>query len=181
MQWLCHDCSCEIQLVPSDGVFSSFRWNSGGFDAKKRRRGRHLLSWERAMWEHVWFSPANIPGSWQLPWVCSHWISLRSYICHPGRVEKDLCWQPGAAMTTATYCHGASWVSGTRLLSQVAPCPQLVAMKPAALHSWERLVPAWWACGLMGNVVIVTVFSLKEKKLWFPMLVNQAAFPSTEF
>lgn len=83
---------------------------------------------EASMWEHLWF-----------PWRSSRGAdgSLRSAStglpCEPTLVilagwRRSLlaAW---SCRTTAAHCHGASWVWGTGLLSQLAPCPQPVAMK----------------------------------------------------
>lgn len=39
IQPCCHDCSCAVWLVPSNGAFSTL---SGGFDVGRKQRGRHL-------------------------------------------------------------------------------------------------------------------------------------------
>lgn len=128
IQWLCHDCSCETQLVPSAGVFSRCRRTNGGFNVGKRWRGRHLLSW-RHRCGSTYGSPRRSSRGAD--------SSLRSAStglpCEPtlvilaGRRRSLLAaW---SCRTTAAHCHGASWVWGTGLLSQLAPCPQPVAMK----------------------------------------------------
>lgn len=172
IQWLCHGCSCETQLVPSAGISSHCSWSSGGFSVEKRWCGRHFLSWGIHVGAPMVLLMV-ILGSWQLPWLCSHRVSSWTYPCHPG-------WVKVIAGTLELQDHCCSLSRG-----HLAPV------------TWPHVPSPWpWSCsptcsaifgacvvssGLEGNVVIVAVSSLQGKGRWFPMLVNQAAFSSTEF
>lgn len=108
IQWLCHDCSCETQLVPSAGIFRCCR-TSGGFSVGKRRCGRHFLSWGAD--SSLRSARTGFPCKPTLV-ILAGWGSLLA------------AW---SCRSTAARCH--SWLRGTGLLSQVAPCPQPVAME----------------------------------------------------
>lgn len=177
IQWLCHDCSCETQLVPSAGVFSRCRQTNGGFNVGKRWRGRHLLSWRHRCGSTYGF-PDGHPGVLTAPLGLLPQGFLVNLLLSSWLGEEGLCWQPGAAgplLLTVTGPAGCG-AQGSCLNWPPVPSPWPWSCGPTCSGMCGARVVS---CALVGNV-IVAVSSLQGER-WFPILVNQAAFSSTEF
>lgn len=91
----------------------SCRWTSGGFSVEKRWCRRHSLSWG-----HPCGSTYGSPDVILLPQ--GFLVTL-----HLG---EGLCWHPELQLHCCSLSQGQLAV-GHRALSQVAPCPQPVAME----------------------------------------------------
>lgn len=134
IQWLCHGCSCETQLVPSAGLFSHCRWTSGGFNVGKRWWGWHLLSWGHPC-RSTCGSPDGHPGELTAP---LHLLPQGFFTWHLG-------WMKVFAGTLELQDHCCSVSRGQLAAPVTGPMSPAHGHEAAAPRAQQCSVPTWWA------------------------------------